>query len=221
MLKAAIFDFDGLLLDTETPEFESWSQVFAEQGAQLQLSEWTQFVGTWIEDRIYTMLEERVSHRVDRKQIRARHNVIYQEQLQTLDFCPGVRTLIPALRQAGLMVAIASNSDAEWVAGHLAQRNFRHHFNVVTTGNEVERMKPDPELYRLSLARLDIAPAEAVVFEDSLPGVCAGLEAGITVFAIPTPVTRHLTYPPAARRLNSLADVTVPFLQALKSAHDS
>lgn len=218
MLKAAIFDFDGLLLDTETPEFESWSQVYAEQGAQLSLAAWTQFVGTWIDGHIFTMLEEQIHRKVDRNAIQARHNAIYHRKLTTVDFCPGVRALLPALRQAGVAVAIASNSDTDWVFGHLDRRDFRHHFDVITTGDDVEHLKPAPDLYLLSLERLGIAADEAVVFEDSLPGVKAALQAGITAFAVPNEVTRHLAYPPEARRLSSLADVSVPFLQQLKAA---
>lgn len=218
MLKAAIFDFDGLLLDTETPEFESWSQVYAEQGAQLSLEAWTQFVGTWIDGHIFTMLEEQIHRKVDRSAIQTRHNTIYHRKLTTVDFCPGVRALLPALRQAGVAVAIASNSDTDWVFGHLDRRDFRHHFDVITTGDDVEHLKPAPDLYLLSLERLGIAADEAVVFEDSLPGVKAALQAGITAFAVPNEVTRHLVYPPEARRLSSLADVSVPFLQQLKAA---
>ncbi len=218
MLKAAIFDFDGLLLDTETPEFESWSQVFQEQGAQLSLADWMQFVGTWVNGHIHTMLEERLTHKIDRNAIQSRHNAIYHQKLASVDFCPGVRTLIPALRQAGVTVAIASNSDVDWVTGHLEARAFRHNFEIISTGDEVERLKPDPDLYLLSLERLGIAAEEGIVFEDSLPGVQAGLKAGLTVFAVPSQITRHLTYPSAAQRLNSLEDVTVPYLQRMKSA---
>ncbi len=218
MLKAAIFDFDGLLLDTETPEFESWSQVFAEQGAHLSLADWTQFVGTWVDSRLHTMLEERAQHPVDHDTVQARHHTLFQQKLAPKDFLPGVRTLIPALRQAGVAVAIASNSDAAWVTNHLHTRNFRHHFQAITTGDEVKNLKPAPDLYQLSLERLGVTAHEAVVFEDSLAGVQAALTAGLTVFAVPNAVTRHLTYPAEARRLNSLADVTVPLLQQLKTA---
>lgn len=214
MLRAVIFDFDGVLLDTETLEYTAWVEIFEEYGARLELADWIRFVGTWIPDDIYTMLAERTDRPVDRDSIRRRHRKILSQRLARAELCAGVTTLVSALQAADVRLAIASNSDRGWVHGHLDQRHFRAPFEVISTQEDVTRLKPEPDIYLLTLDRLGLKAHEAVVFEDSLPGATAALAAGLRVFVVPNPVTVQSDFPAGVTRIRSLADVSVAWLQA-------
>lgn len=214
MLKAAIFDFDGLLLDTETVEYESWSEIFAEYGAELTSAEWGQFVGTWVDFRALAILERRLGRSLDQEALWHRHRGIFLAKVKHAELCPGAEALVADLREAGIRLAIASNSDRKWVHDHLAERNFRHPFEFVSTGDDVDNLKPAPDIYLRTLDLLGISAHEAVVFEDSVPGVTAAQRAGIKVFAVPTPITRQLEYPPVPR-LHSLAEMSARRLREI------
>lgn len=213
MLRAVIFDFDGLLLDTETAEYEAWARIFRAHGAQLPVQAWGQFVGHWVDGRAFALLEERTGRPVDREALRRQHQEAFFAQLERTAWCAGAPALVSSLRRAGVRVAIASNSDAAWVHGHLEQRHFKRHFDVICTSDDVARLKPEPDLYRLALRRLGVQAQEAAAFEDSPPGVTAALRAGLRVYAVPNAVTEHLDFPAGAQRLASLAAVTAADLQ--------
>ncbi len=213
MLRAVIFDFDGLLLDTETAEYEEWSRIFHSLGAHLTLRDWVQYVGTWVDASLLDLLAERTSCPFDREELHQRHHTAVRANVAQRDFCAGVRSLVPDLRAAGLKTAIASNSDFPWVTGHLENRHYRDHFDIICTREDVQRLKPNPDIYLLALQKLGVAASEAVVFEDSLPGVTAALRAGIPVYAVPNPITIQSEFPAASIRLQSLADVSSTMLR--------
>lgn len=213
MLRAVIFDFDGLLLDTETAEYEAWARIFQAHGAQLPVQDWGQFVGHWVDGRAFALLEERTGRPVNREALRRQHQEAFFARLERTTWRAGAPALVSSLRRAGVRVAIASNSDAAWVHGHLEQRRFKRHFDVICTSDDVARLKPEPDLYRLALRRLGVQAQEAAAFEDSPPGVTAALRAGLRVYAVPNAVTEHLDFPAGARRLASLAAVTAADLQ--------
>ena len=208
MLRAVIFDFDGLLLDTETAEYEEWVRIFHSLGAHLTLQDWVQYVGTWVDASLLDLLVARTSCSVDREELRQRHSAAVRVNVAQKDFCDGVRSLVPDLRAAGLKTAIASNSDFPWVASHLDHRHYRGHFDVICTRENVQRLKPDPDIYLWALHKLGVAASEAVVFEDSLPGTIAALRAGIQVYVVPNPITTQSEFPAEAIRLRSLTDIS-------------
>ncbi len=218
MLRAVIFDFDGLLLDTETAEYEEWVRIFNALGAQLALQDWLKYVGTWVDASLLDLLDARTSRPFDREELRRRHGAAVRRNVDQRDFREGVTSLVAALRAAGLQTAIASNSDFPWVARHLDHRRYRGNFDVICTRENVRRLKPEPDIYRLALRKLGVAPSEAVVFEDSLPGTIAALRAGIQVYVVPNPITIQSEFPAEAVKLRSLADISPAQLRANAAA---
>ncbi len=213
MLRAVIFDFDGLLLDTESAEYEEWSHIFGSFGAHLSLQDWVKYVGTWVDASLLDLLEDRTTKLLDRAELRRQHETAVRANVDLKNFCEGVTSLVPALRQVGLKVAIASNSDLLWVKSHLDHRNYRGNFDVICTREDVKRLKPDPDIYLLALQKLGVKASEAVVFEDSLPGTTAALRAGIPVYVVPNSITVQSVFPAQATVLRSLADVSPTMLR--------
>jgi beta-phosphoglucomutase-like phosphatase (HAD superfamily) len=114
------------------------------------------------------------------------------------------------LHDAGVSMAVASSSSADWVHGHLRHRELDHLMGAVCTGDEVARTKPDPALYRLACERLGVVPSTAVAIEDSLHGIEAAKTAGMVAVAVPGHMTAHLDY--------SAADLVVDSCEALDLA---
>ncbi|MDI6769579.1 MAG: HAD family hydrolase [Anaerolineales bacterium] len=215
MLKAIIFDFDGLILDTETPEYIAWQEIFAEHGCELSLEMWGQVVGGagFSDFDAASHLEELlrstnpVGHPFDCAALNARWRQRGDELIAAQAILPGVRDYLDDAQRLGLRLAIASSSKHSWVDGHLARLGLLAHFERIICADDVTRTKPDPELYRAALAALHIRAEEAIVFEDSPNGVKAAKRAGIFVVAVPNPLTARLWIDGADLTLKSLVDV--------------
>ena len=108
----------------------------------------------------------------------------------------------------------SSSSKLDWVGWHLERLELRQFFDVVHTGDDVERTKPDPALYHLALQSLGLAADQAIVLEDSPNGVTAAQRAGIFAVAVPNPLTARLDLTHADLKLNSLAEITLDELLA-------
>jgi len=214
MIKALIFDFDGLILDTETPEFEVWRDVYREFGQDLSIGTWGQIVGGMdaasfrplpylqtLTGRDLTPLN--LSTRVG-EQSRAR--IVAQPPL------PGVFDTLRAAQRLGLRLAVASSSSHRWVDEHLARLGLTGFFETVKCSDDVARTKPEPELYLSALDALGVSALEAIAFEDSPNGVKAARSAGLFVVAIPNPVTAQLTFAGESLRLVSMADLSLEAL---------
>jgi putative hydrolase of the HAD superfamily len=107
---------------------------------------------------------------------------------------PGVPGILEEARLLGLSIGLASSSNRTWIERHLQAKGIRSFFESVRTSNDVEKVKPDPALYRLSLEALGVRPEEAVAFEDSLNGMRAAKAAGMHVVIVPNEVTKHMDF---------------------------
>ena len=205
-----IFDFDGLILDTETVSFEAWSSIFRSHGAELPIEEWAKCVGTsyWAFD-VATYLEQQVGKPLDRKKLNERHRDLCREALVPLQPRPGVLDYIEEARKLRIPIALASSSDQEWVMGHLSRFDIAELFHSIRTANDVEKVKPDPELYQLTLTTMGVKPHRALAFEDSPNGIKAAKAAGIYCVAVPNSVTRQMPLGEADRRIESMADISL------------
>jgi HAD superfamily hydrolase (TIGR01509 family) len=214
-IRALIFDFDGLILDTELPEFRSWEEVYAAHGCALAFDDWAACIGT--ADLVfspYDDLEAKLGRPLDRAAIRAARRARWDELILAEAALPGVVGYIDDARAMGLRLAVASSSTREWVVGHLTRLGLIDAFDCVKCSDDVERTKPDPALYRAALAALGLRPEEAIVFEDSPNGVLAAKRAGLYCVAIPNALTGRLPLDHADRRLVSLADLPLATLLA-------
>ena len=216
MLKALIFDFDGLVLDTETPEYLVWQNIYEEHGFELPHDEWGKIIGGYGLSNFDAA--EHLAHlsqgRLDSVPLRRRHANESLARIHAQATMPGVMELIHAAKTNNLKLAIASSSPHSWVDNHAKRLGIFHHFNTVICADDVEsgRTKPNPDLFLKALDQLQSQKNEAVIFEDSPNGVLAANRAGVFVVAVPNHVTSMLSLDHANLIVKSLADLSLPEL---------
>ncbi len=213
MIKALIFDFDGLILDTETPDFSVWQNIYQEHGHVLPHDEWGKIVGgDGLSDfDAAKHLSLLAQGRLDSVSLRARHRSETHTLNQQQPILPGVLEIIHEAKRLGLKLAIASSSAHSWVDTHAKRLGIFHHFEAVICGDDVApgRTKPYPDLFLLALDQLKVRKEAAIVFEDSPNGVKAANRAGIFVVAVPNPLTSTLLIEGANLKLDSLTDLSL------------
>lgn len=213
-MRALIFDFDGLILDTELPDFRSWQEVYQSYGVSLPLEMWVTIVGGDDESDFepHEYLESLTGKPVDREEIWVARRKSYLETLENQPIQPGVSEYLTAAKQHNLKLAVASSSPENWVIGHLTRLGLLSHFEVVVTADDVEKIKPAPELFLLAAHKLGVDPREAIVFEDSPNGVRAAKRAQMYAVAVPNAITAQFDLSEADLRLNSLAEMPLEAL---------
>ena len=210
-MQALIFDFDGLILDTEGPDFESWQEMYREHGVELPLERWALILGgTGASDfDPYDYPEELLGHPVDRDAIWTKRRKRDAELLMEQPILPGVEGYLADAKRLGLKLAVASSSDEGWVTGHLTRLGLIDHFDAIKTCDDVENAKPDPELFLAAMEALGVAADQTVAFEDSPNGVLAAKHAGIFTVAVPNPISAQLSLDHADLVLNSLEELSL------------
>ena len=210
-VRAFLFDFDGLLLDTEFASRAGWQFLYREHGHELPEDLWATLVGTthapW--DPM-THLEELVGSPLEREALNERRYAHEIALIEAEELRPGIVQYLAAAREHGLKRAIVSSSSRRWVDMHLERLEEAVGWDAICTADgDPVRAKPAPTLYLEALAALDVAAGEAVAFEDSPNGVLAAKAAGIFCVAVPNEVTRDLGLDEAGADLvlDSLADL--------------
>ena len=212
-LSAVIFDFDGLIIDSETPIFEIWAEVYRDHGGDLTLEHWRHALGTHNGFDPYAELQRQTGMVLDRFVWAARIRDEHWRRCETEPLRPGVAERLAEAHSLDLPAAVASSSSAEWVEPWLERHGLRSQFRAVCTRDDVARVKPAPDLFLLAAKRLGVPPPACVVFDDTPNGVTAAHEAGMWAVAVPGPMTRSLQFPRPHLALSSLADSTLGELQ--------
>jgi HAD superfamily hydrolase (TIGR01509 family) len=212
LIRALVFDFDGLILDTEEPVYRSWLEVYQAHGEELPFERWVQIVGSTtagfhpqhhLEERLGRSLPKEV---LDRRIGRRTEMILAQEVL------PGVVRYLEEARTMGLKLGVASSSTSDWVRGHLARLGILERFDCMRCRDDVPNAKPEPDLYLAVLECLGVRASEAIAIEDSPNGVLAAKRAGLRCVAIPNSITARLDLGQADLLLGSLAELTLPEL---------
>ena len=215
-IRAIIFDFDGLILDTEFPMFQAWQEIFKTYGYSLPIKEFAGFLGHSVDpEEPYVALENHLKKPVDREVIRAKRILRETELLLSQKALPGVEPLIYEARDHGIKLAIASSSDRYWVTKHLTRLDLISYFDVIKCAEDVKHTKPEPDLYLSTLEALSINPNEAIVLEDSRNGVNAAKAAGLFCIAVPNRITKYIHMEQADVVLDSLLGISLEDLQAM------
>jgi HAD superfamily hydrolase (TIGR01509 family) len=211
-IRGLLFDFDGLLVDTETPSLAAWQEVYRAHGHELTLETWAPAIGTvggfdpW--ERLETLVGPVDRATVDAGRIEHELSLIEVEMLR-----PGVLDYLVEAHRLGLKTAIVSSSSRRWIDSHLERLERVGDFDeIVTADGDETRAKPRPTLYLEALDRLGLTPAEAIAFEDSPNGVRAAKAAGLHVVAVPNSVTGALDLGEADVVTPSLAELPLPQL---------
>lgn len=217
MLKALIFDFDGLILDTETPEVIVWQKIYKDYGFELPVHEWEKTVGgygisTFDAAEHLALLS---GGRVDSVSLNLRYRRESDALIHASPILPGVMDLIHSAKSSGLKVAIGSSSPHSWVDSHTNRLGIYDLFDFIVCQDDVEKgkTKPYPDIYLKALEKLQVKSNEAVVFEDSPNGVLASQRAGIFVVAVPNGLTKQMNVQ-GDLTVSSLAELTLPSLMA-------
>ena len=207
-IRALVFDFDGLILETELPDYQSWREVYQEHGEDLSMAVWGDVIGRGPEYfDPYRELVAKLGHDLDREVVLNRRRVRHLEMIAELEILPGVRDAVAGAKSLGLRLGVASSSSRAWVTGHLARLGLTD-FECVRSRDDVANAKPQPDLYLSVCACLGVAPAEAVALEDSANGIAAAKAAGLHCVAVPNRMTADLDLSAADLRLGSLTDLS-------------
>lgn len=186
-VRALVFDFDGLLMETESTSFLSWQYEWSQWGLTLDVAGFFADHGGDVTEERYVRLAAAVGPRFDRAHSHERR-VAYRDKLhEDLDLADGLQGWLDEAAGLDLRLAVASSSPMEWLASHLGRAGVLDRFEVLAGGDEVERHKPAPDVYQLALDRLSLTAVSAVAVEDTAHGVAAARAAGLRCIAIPNP----------------------------------
>lgn len=207
MLRALVFDFDGLIVDTETPIVEAYAEVHARHGFAFDMARFVAQIGhadysfdPWT---AFGPVADKVGLENERRVI-SRARTLEQPVL------PGVVELLEAGKAAGLKLAVASNSDHPWVEGNLQRLGLHSKFDFFACRGDVPNPKPEPDIYRHAVNQLGLRPCHAVALEDSDTGLKAARRAGLFTVGIPNPSTQgHHVHADAHWLVSSMAEVSL------------
>jgi HAD superfamily hydrolase (TIGR01509 family) len=213
MIQALIFDFDGLIIDTETPEFVCWQNIYREHGFEFPHDRWGSIIGgSGHSDFDAAEHLCRLSQgQLDAAALRARNYSDSHQIIMKQGPLPGVLDYLQDAKRLGLKLAIASSSPHSWVDDHARRIGVFDFFDEIVTADDVGpgRTKPNPDLFLTALSRLKVPKEAAIVFEDSPNGVKAANRAGIFVVAVPNDVTGKLSLNGANLVLSSLTELSL------------
>lgn len=206
MIRGLIFDFDGLIVDSEGPVYRAWAEVYEEHGQHLSLDFWRTVIGhgPGYFDAVAD-LEARLARPLEGEAIRARRRAREAELMAAQPVLPGVVEWRAEALAAGVRLAVASSSRRAWVSGHL-ERLGLDGWHCLRCFEDVGRPKPAPDLYLATLDCLELVAEEVIAVEDSAPGVTAAVAAGVFCVAVPGDMTAGHDFGRADLVLGSLAE---------------
>ena len=213
-IRGLLFDFDGLLVDTESPSRLGWEEISREHGHELPHDQWATLVGTiGAPFDPFGHLEALVGRPLDREELTKRKRARSHSLADLEELRPGVEQYFVDAERLGLRTAVVSSSESWWVERHLGRLGHLEGLDAIVAANgDTSRAKPRPDLYLEALDRLGLEAAEAIAFEDSPNGVRAAKAAGIFCVVIPNPITATLAFDDADLVVASLAELPLPEL---------
>lgn len=215
MIRALVFDFDGLILDTETPLIDAYAAVHARHNVPFDRALFIRSVGA--ASYSFDPWHGFAPHK-DRAALELERRAQKDDLLLRQPILPGIVELIAAARAAGLRIGLASNSEHDWVEPHLQRLGLFRHFDFLACREDAPSPKPEPDLYRLVLNRFGLRGHEAIALEDSHTGSLAAKRANLWAVAVPNESTAHHDFGHVDLRVTSLAEVSLDDLLARFSA---
>ncbi|HEY2507634.1 MAG TPA: HAD-IA family hydrolase [Streptosporangiaceae bacterium] len=208
-IEAVVFDFDGLLMDTEGTMLASWQYEWRQHGLELDVAGFFADHGGDLSQHRYAELALAVGPGFDRQASHTRR-LAYRDGLNArLGLQPGIAQWLDEAVALGLRLAIATSSPRHWPLALLSRTGFLDRFEVLACGDEVAGPKPDPGVYQLALTRLGVPPDVAVAVEDTAHGVAAAQTTGMRCVAIPGPLADRTRFSTAELVLSSAAEASL------------
>ena len=188
MLKGAIFDMDGTLFDTEKLYRQAWLDVAEEFGLEKNYELPVAISGTSLGDESYQIIN-RFYPDVDAKKYLERvWEMVDDWREKKLELMTGVEDILEFFKANNISMAVASSAPVEVIEQNLSRKNLREYFKVLVGGNEVSNGKPAPDIFLLAAKKLNLAPEDCYIFEDSLNGIRAAHSSGGAAIMIPDTV---------------------------------
>jgi putative hydrolase of the HAD superfamily len=206
--KGFVFDFDGLIIDTEIPRYIAWREAYENYGQPLSIRDWWIAIGTGpaVFDPV-RHLYELTDQKIDMEAVSKTVDTRSYELMEKAELLPGVEGFIQSAADAGMPMAVASSSSRSWVTGHLERYGLIRYFQHVETIENVENVKPAPDLYLLAVKNLAIPIDSVLTFEDSPNGIKAAKAAGLRCIAVPNQITREMDLSQADKLIGSFSEI--------------
>jgi putative hydrolase of the HAD superfamily len=208
-LDAVVFDFDGVIIDTETARFEVWEKIFEEHGQVLPREVWVKSIGrSEYVVNPYDLLREVTGEHIDIDRLRLYEKKMEDEYIARKPLTPGLVERMDEARNAGARLAIATSASRRYVEKHLRDRGIFSCFDLLVCRDDVTKHKPDPEPYKNAVESLGADFSCSLAVEDSPAGIESAVTAGLFCVAIAGNMTKEMNLNRAHRIVNSLTDIT-------------
>jgi HAD superfamily hydrolase (TIGR01509 family) len=209
MIKAIVFDFDGVILDSERIMYLVMQKMFYRYKVELPLSIWSQAIGTQHGFDSLAYLEEHAHVKIDKEAFQEERYALFNKLVDEEEVLPGVKSVLNQAKSLGLKVGLATSSKGEWPRKHLGRFGLSDYFMSIKSWDDVQKVKPDPALYIKSLESLGVSPKEAIAIEDSFNGSLAAKRAGMYCIVVPNAVTKQMPFGHVDGCFKSLQDVSL------------
>ena len=210
---ALLFDFDGIIVDTEWAIYQAWLKTFQKEGQDLPLSLYCRCIGsdfdTW-SPKLH--LEELTGKSFDWEKMDADRQVEIRAELEGYGPIPGITEALENAGKKGIIVAVVSSSSHSWVDVWLEKLGLTGYFKEIVCKGDAPRIKPAPDLYLEAAKRLGVAAEDCLVIEDSLNGMISGHAAGMKVWVVPNRVTSVIDFSSADRVFKDFAEMNATLL---------
>lgn len=218
VVKAVIFDMDGVIIDSEPVQMKAINQVMAQWGIQLEEKDFIPMIGRRLADD-YDYLKHNFGVPVGIQEFMGQKNKAYQGlMINEAVEMPGLTPLLKRLKSAGILIGIASGSCRADIQMIVKTLKIESYFQTLTSGDDVVHGKPHPEIYQLAASRLKVPVEECIAIEDTSYGVQSSKEAGMKCVAFPHPYTRHQDFSRADISVASLNEISLELLSSFYSS---
>lgn len=216
MIKGAVLDMDGLMIDSEKIVFENWSKMMKENGYPYSLDIYKKTLGkrkTEVE-KIYTSLYGEEFPYWD---FADKSHDMYLERLKTtgVPAKPGLYELLDFLKENGVKIALATSTSRETATLNLKSIRVLDYFDELVCGNDVKNGKPHPEVFLTAAQKLGLEPSDCAAYEDSLTGVQSAHSAGMITIMVPDYLQPTPEILPMIDKLCNTLDESIEFLKDL------
>ena len=217
MIKAVIFDMDGVLVDSEVHHFAAEKLILEKNGISITEEEIHSFVGLAM-DKMWERVKNKFNLEKPVQKLLEEDTILRVNYFKNVGKIPpieGVEALIEGIRKEGLKIAVASSSHPDLIKTVLEASNLLQYFSVYLSGFQVKHGKPDPDIFLKTAEKLGVKPEECVVIEDSYNGVTAAKKAGMKCIGYRNPSSGNQNLSAADVIIKSFKEINPDYLKKI------